>query len=380
MPTPATAEPGAGEKPGVERLIPVDLLRGLIMVFMALDHANYFIAQQHSSGEYWGGPIPEFPSALAFFTRLITHYSAPGFFFLMGTGMVFFTLARRRRGWSEWQIMRHFWIRGALLILLQLTLINFFWQIGPFDFPSIYIGVLLALGGGMILCSFLLRLNPPILITLALVFFVGTELLHPNPTMWNLLETDPFNLILLRSGGTATFWSNYPVLTWVELILLGMAFGHWLKRDAMKGYRRSAILGILFLLAFLALRTLDGFGNIRPRPGNGWMDYLSLVKYPPSMTFTLFTMAGNLLMLWAFARLHSRWLKPLAVLGREPLFFYILHLPGYAILGHWLTPDGSSLGFMYLLWLVGLVGFYLLTLAYSRYKQTRPIDSPWRFL
>lgn len=86
MPTPATAEPGAGEKPGVERLIPVDLLRGLIMVFMALDHANYFIAQQHSSGEYWGGPIPEFPSALAFFTRLITHYSAPGFFFLMEIG------------------------------------------------------------------------------------------------------------------------------------------------------------------------------------------------------------------------------------------------------------------------------------------------------
>jgi uncharacterized membrane protein len=366
-----------------ERYLPVDIARGLIVVFMALDHANYFIAQQHSSGEYWGGAVPEFPSAMAFITRLVTHYCAPGFFFLMGIGMMLFAHTRRRKGWSEWQIIRHFLIRGSFLILLQVTLINFFWRLGPSGFPRLYIGVLIALGGGMILCSFLLRLKPGLLLILALVFFVGTELLHPDPSMWNLLETDPLNLILLRSGGTSTFWSNYPILAWMELIIFGMVFGHWLMRSRETAYRRSLILGITFLMLFLVLRILDGFGNIRPRPGDGWIDFLSLVKYPPSMTFTLFTMGGNLLLLWIFSLLSEgklRWIRPLAVFGREPLFFYILHLPGYAVLGRWLTPHGSSLGIMYLLWLFGLVCFYTITYGYSRFKRRRPTDSLWRFL
>lgn len=366
-----------------ERSLPLDLLRGLIIVLMALDHANYFIAQQHSSGEYWGGAIPVFPSVMAFITRLVTHFCAPGFFFLMGVGMMLFTLARRSKGWTEWQIIRHFLIRGSFLILLQLTLINFFWRLGPFGFPNLYIGVLIALGGGMILSSFLLRLKPGFLLILTLIFFIGTELLHPNPAMWNLLETDAFNLILLRSGGTSTFWSNYPVFAWMELIILGMVFGHWLERSRKIAYRRALILGIIFLILFIVLRMFDGFGNIRPRPGDGWIDFFSLVKYPPSMTFTLFTMGGNLLLLWAFSLLSEgilRWIKPLAVFGQEPLFFYILHLPGYVGLGRWLTPKGSSLGIMYLLWLFGLVWFYTITYSYSRFKCRRPVDSLWRFL
>jgi uncharacterized membrane protein len=365
------------------RSLPIDLLRGLIMVLMALDHANYFIAQLHSSGEYWGGAIPEFPTTMAFITRFVTHYCAPGFFFLMGIGMMLFAHARRRRGWTEWQIIRHFLIRGSFLILLQLTLINFFWRLGPFGFPSIYIGVLVALGSGMIIASFLLRLNTAQLLILALAFFFGTELLHPDPSLWNLLETDPFNLILLRSGGTPTFWSNYPVLAWMELILFGIAFGQWLTRSPEATYRRAAILGIAFLMLFLVLRMLDGFGNIRPRPGDGWMDFLSLVKYPPSMTFTLFTMGGNLLLLWGFSHLTEamrRAIRPLVLFGQEPLFFYILHLPGYAGLGRWLTPDGSSLWVMYALWLFGLVWFYAIIRAYARFKQSRAPDSLWRYL
>ncbi len=368
---------------GNARLLPPDLLRGLIMALMALDHANYFIAQMHSSGEYWGGGVPQYASVLAFLTRLVTHYCAPGFFFLMGSGMVFFAEARRRAGWSEGRIIRHFLIRGALLIFLQLALINFFWKIGPFGFPSIYIGVLFALGGTMILSSFLVRLKPGHLLILALVFFIGTELLHPAPEMWNLLEADPFNLTLLRSGGTATFWSNYPVLAWLELVLFGMAFGYWLRHDPDSAYRKAAIFGGLFLVLFFVLRGLDGFGNIRPRPGDGWMDMLSLVKYPPSMTFTLFTMSGNLILLWLFSRLPAgrfRNTGPLVVFGREPLFFYVLHLPLYALVGRWLAPTGTSLGVMYIFWLLGLAALYPCTLLYGRFKRTRQPDSLWRFL
>jgi uncharacterized membrane protein len=366
-----------------ERFLPLDLLRGLIIVLMALDHANYFVAQQHSSGEYWGGTIPVFPSALAFLTRLVTHYCAPGFFFLMGTGMTLFADSRRRKGWSERKIIQHFVLRGSFLILLQLSLINFFWRLGPFGFPPIYIGVLFALGGGMILGSFLLRLKSPVLLLFALIFFIGTELLHPDPSLWNLLATDPFNLILLRSGGTEHFWSNYPILPWMELILFGLAFGQWFRIDQSVAYRRAGLLGLGFLVAFSILRTLNGFGNIRPRPGDTWMDFFNLVKYPPSMTFTLFTMSGILLILWIISRLPPQVpliLTPLAVFGQEPFFFYVVHIPGYAGLGHWLTPNGSSLGVMYLIWLFGLVWFYTLTQRYAIFKLRQPPDSLWRFL
>jgi uncharacterized membrane protein len=297
--------------------------------------------------------------------------------------MSLFSDSRRLSGWTERRIIGHFLTRGALLILLQLTFINFFWRAGPFGFPPIYIGVLIALGGCMILCSFLLRLRVPYLILLAMVFFIGTELLHPDPALWNLLETDPFNLILLRSGGTAGFWSNYPILTWIEMVLFGMAFGQWLKFDRKYAYRRAAMLGLAFLTAFVILRMLDGFGNIRPRPGDGWMDLLSLVKYPPSMTFTLFTTGINLLLLWTFSRFSPSALKiirPLAVLGAEPLFFYILHLPLYLLLGRWLTPGGSSLGIMYLIWLFGLACLYPLTLRYRRLKQRQSPDSLLRLV
>ena len=366
-----------------ERNLPVDLLRGLIIVFMALDHANHFVAHQHSTGEYWGGPAPVFPSTLAFLTRLVTHYCAPGFFFLMGVGMALFAGSRRSQGWSERKIIQHFMLRGSILILLQLLLVNGIWGLGPFPFPPIYIGVLFALGGGMILSSFLLRLKPPALLLIAFTFFIGTELLHPDPALWNLLEADPFNLILLRSGGTGTFWSNYPILPWLELILLGMVFGQWMRSNQAQAYRRTAIMGLTFLAVFMALRLLDGFGNIRPRPGDSWMDFLNLVKYPPSMTFTLFTMGGNLLLLWAFARLSKRVLRflgALAVFGRVPLFVYILHLPLYLLLGRLLTPGGSPLGIMYLIWLFGLACLYPLALWYGHFKQRQVPDSLLRFL
>src|SRR5512139_3059913 len=98
------------------RLLPVDALRGLIIVCMALDHANHFVAQKHSSSEMWGGPFPTYTDPLAFLTRLITHLSAPGFFFLMGVGMFLFASARRKQGWSEWAILRFFLMRGGILI------------------------------------------------------------------------------------------------------------------------------------------------------------------------------------------------------------------------------------------------------------------------
>lgn len=141
---------------------------------MALDHANYMIAQGHSSGEYWGGPFPAYASTSSFLTRLVTHLSAPGFFFLMGAGMALFTQSRRERGWSGRRITGHFLLRGGFLILLQLLVINPLWMMGPEPFPQLYLGVLYALGGTMVLGNLMLNLSPVrlLVISAALFFYI----------------------------------------------------------------------------------------------------------------------------------------------------------------------------------------------------------------
>ena len=364
------------------RLFPLDALRGLIIVLMALDHANHFIAQQHPPGEYWGGPFPVYHDALTFLTRLVTHLSAPGFFFLMGAGMLLFAHSRRKQGWSEWAIIGHFLIRGGLLILLQLLVVNRAWELSPGGWGlEIYIGVLFALGGTMMLGSLLLWLKPKGLLALTVVLVLGAELLTPDPSLWNQVF-QPLNRLLLIPGGNLELWVNYPVLPWLELVTFGILFGHWLVDDPGKAFKRALGLGVSFLLAFLVLRYLDGFGNIRPRGGDTWIDFLNVVKYPPSITFNLLTTGVNLIIMGLFARAGGKWqqfFQPLVVFGRVPLFFYLVHLFLYAGLGLWLTPNGTSIPKMYPYWLLGLLILYPLCLWYGRLKHRQVANSILRF-
>ncbi len=368
---------------GRTRLFALDALRGLIMVLMALDHANYMIARGHTSGEYWGGPFPTYTDAISFLTRLVTHLSAPGFFFLMGAGMVLFAQSRRERGWTRGRISGHFLLRGASLIFVQLLVINPLWKLGPEPFPDLYLGVLYALGGTMLLGSLMLNLSPAALLATSAGLFLGTELTHPDPGQWGLIFDQPLGLLLGYGGGDGTVWVTYPILPWLELTLFGMSFGHWLSKDARGACRRGARIGGMLIGLFLILRVLNGFGNIRPRPGDTWMDFLNVVKYPPSMTFTSLTMGSNLILLWAFQRWEDRIrpaLAPLVVFGRAPLFFYILHLALYLLLGRLFAPRGMSIPAMYPWWLLGLLILFPLTRIYQGYKHAQPASSPLRFL
>jgi uncharacterized membrane protein len=363
------------------RLVPLDALRGLIIALMALDHANLFIAQQHSSGEYWGGPFPVYRDALPFLTRLVTHLSAPGFFFLMGAGMVLFAHSRRARGWSERAIVGHFLVRGGVLIGLQFLVVNRAWELSPGGWMlDVYVGVLFALGGAMILGSLLLRLKPLVLLLLSGALVLGVALFIPDPDAWNQ-AFHPVSRLLLIPGGNLDLWVNYPVLPWLGLTTFGMLFGHWLLDDPRAAFKRALRLGALFLLAFLAIRYLDGFGNLRPRQGDTWMDLMNVVKYPPSVAFTLLTMGANLALLGLFAQVGERlqrYVRPLVVFGRVPLFFYLTHLFLYVGLGH-LLPGSTSIAAMYPYWLLGLVILFPLCLWYGGLKHRQVARSAVRF-
>jgi uncharacterized membrane protein len=371
------------EGPGGSRVLAIDALRGLIMVLMALDHANLFVAQKHSSGEYWGGPFPHYDSALPFLTRAVTHLAAPGFFMLMGAGMALLARRRARQGWDRRRVVRHFWIRGGLLMVLQLAVVNRAWELSPGGWDiDIYIGVLFALGGAMILGSLLVWTRPAALLALALVALFVTELLTTEPALWpgdfTILER-----ILLVPGGDLSLWVNYPILPWFELLLFGMALGHYIDIKREWPRARGLWLGVGLLMVFIIVRGLNGFGNIRPRPGDGWIDFFNLVKYPPSIAFSALTTGVNLSILGLFAR-GTRRGKPLlqgmAVFGRTPLFFYVTHLFLYAGHGRLLAPQGTSIEGMLPVWLAGLLALFPLCLIYGAIRKRQPAGSPLRYL
>jgi len=400
-------QPKLSSQSAAGRVLDLDAWRGLIMIFMALDHANLLVAQKHPLSEMWGGAFPVFYSVLPFLTRFVTHLCAPGFFFLMGVGMVLFARSHQERGWSRAAVIRHFWLRGAVLIALKLLVVNRIWAWAPGGWGiQVYIGVLIALAGTMMLGSLLLWLRPALLLVVTVGLMVGVELLMPDPSRWGP-GLSLVQLVLLVPGGIvgpqgeALVWSNYPILPWLGLVALGMAVGQWLDRDSVGVRRQAWKIGVAFLAGFALLRYLDGFGNIRPRMGNSWMEYLTLVKYPPSITFVLLTMGLNLILWWALWRLSERApavVQPLAVFGRTPLFFYVLHLLLFAALGHLFTPSGSSIlamysprrspvaagwstyGTEYQYWLLGLVILFPLCWWYGRLKQRPSAPGILRFL
>lgn len=365
------------------RLKSLDALRGLIIILMALDHANYFTAQRHPTGEHWGGGFPTYNSAVAFLTRFVTHLSAPGFFFLMGAGMILFTKRRLDSGWKLGRIRGHFALRGLILIVLQFAIVNPIWKISPIRFPVWYQGVLVALGGTMILGILLLQVRPGLLILFTILLSTTMEITHPAPSTWGTYNNTPLGLILGFSGGTQTFWVNYPILAWLEFVTFGMAFGHWFQDDPELASRRAFYTGAALLVAFVPIRALDGFGNIRSMQGTTWIDFLNVVKYPPSWTFTFITMGLNLILLSIFQRGEQRLRRILAFLsiyGQVPLFLYITHLLLYALLGRAFTPYGSTYGLMYLLWLGGLASLYPLAIWYARLKSAPALHPVLQYL
>jgi uncharacterized membrane protein len=366
------------------RLLPLDALRGLIIILMALDHANAFIAHGKHEPELWSGQFPSYHGdTLAFLTRFVTHLAAPGFFFLMGVGMILLTSSRRQAGVDWWKIARHFLLRGALLILFQFLLENQAWEIiDPIPSPTVYFGVLYALGGVMILGSLVIWLPAKWLASLGAALILFTELSMPHDPSGNLVYSPVLRLLLLP-GYSPGMYVLYPLLPWLGVASLGMAYGVWVLRDQSDAYRGALWLGLSSLLILIPLRLIGGFGNIRPPQGQDWIAFLNLVKYPPSVTFLCLTLGGNLLILWFLVQTGKYlevFLEFLAVFGTTPLFFYITHLYLYAFMGQWIAPQGTGIPRMFPYWMLGLVVLYPLCWLYGRLKFSRPLDSIWRFL
>ena len=378
------------------RLASLDALRGLIIVLMAIDHARGFIARNHPS-EFWGAALPDYQGDwLAFLTRLVTHLCAPGFMFLMGAGAALFATSRARAGWSPLRVSGHLALRGLVLIVLGQLLENTAATFGtagavrgqtyglrvpgvPGDLPVILL-VLYGLGSALAVSSLLVRWRPLPLVLTSGACVLATHWLTPSASQLG----DPIHPLLgmlVVPGLASPVLAVYPTIPWLAPTLLGVAFGRWLDHDRDRAFGGIALAGVACLAIFVGLRASGGLGSFQPvEPG--WIGFLNVTKYPPSLTFLLLTLGVDFVLLGALeltGAADSRWLAPLRVYGSVPLFFFITHLWLYAAIGRFFLA-GMTIPQMFPFWLLGLLLLYLPCRWYGEFKRRRPSSLLLRLL
>jgi uncharacterized membrane protein len=376
------------------RLSSIDLLRGLVIVLMVLDHVRDFLY----AGAWGSDPLdPAHTTGLLYATRWITHLCAPTFVFLAGAS----AWLQRERGKSAPDLARFLLARGLWLVFLELTLVGFAWS---FSLPFLLaLQVIWAIGWSMVGLAALVRLPRAAVLVLGLLIIAGHNLLDPLlparfgnlADVWMALHAPG----LWRYHGMPFAFDAYPVLPWLGVMLLGYGLAPWFLLPAAPRDRRFLSLGAALLALFLLLRYFNGYGDPQPWTvqasfGQSVMSFLRVQKYPPS----LFYVCATLGLMFLSVPLVSRWRGPLArvvlVFGSVPLFAYVLHLylahalaillrlaTGQSIAGQidlvrvqfthpeLLAGTGFSLAVVYATWIAVLVILYPLCRWYSRLRQ-----------
>jgi uncharacterized membrane protein len=316
------------------RLVSVDLLRGLVMVLMALDHTRDFMS-------YQGFPPEDMAhtNGALFFTRFVTHFCAPVFAFLAGTGAFLAT----SRGKSIQQVSRFFLTRGLWLVLLEFTVIDFAWGFVPW----VHAGVIWVLGWSMVVMALIVRLPTRWIGALGLGMIATHNLLDRiDPASFGKLS---WLWILLHTRGSVPVTTHfqlsvkYVLIPWVGVMAVGFAFGSLLLRSD----RRKWILtiGISATVLFFVLRLLNGYGNGiaglpfgYPRSAGPWIvqptlsltviSFFNTLKYPPSLDYLLMTLGPSLILLGLLdkSKAERGLSRVLMVYGRVPLLYYVLHI------------------------------------------------------
>jgi uncharacterized membrane protein len=358
------------------RVFAIDAVRGWVMIFMALDHAMAF-SYFHIFAEGFQRLRPQpMPDTLHYVTRFITHYCAPTFVFLAGLSVALYTLSRRSRGLSESQITLKLVTRGLLLIGLQLLVVNWIWGLGlPPGWIQVYFGVLACIGSGLIILAFARRLPAPLLAAGSILLLLVVPLLLTAFPL-RVGGDQPFLETVLQPNLEGWVSVRYPILPWLGVMGLGCASGFWMGTKSERMARFFLFLGLSLLAGWLVVRLAGGYGNLTPYEGGDWRDFLLMSKYPPSLAFLMWNLGGMAIAIAAHQYLQKRlparrfW-EVITLFGQTPLFFYVVHLLVYKLLG--LMPFlRGSLAAGYLAWLVGLAVMIPLCAAFRSVRRKYP--------
>jgi uncharacterized membrane protein len=357
------------------------------MILMALDHTRDFFGNS--------GINPTDPATTTiplFFTRWITHFCAPTFFLLTGTGAF---LAKRRRSTSE--LSRFLFTRGLWLIFLELTVTRCLgWQFN-FDYHVLILVVLWALGWAMIVLSALVYL-PPWAVTAFGVVMIATHNLFDSVQSNNPLWTILHSLNFLVNTPQHVIFVSYVLIPWVGVTAVGYGLGQIYNWPSDRRRPFLLRLGLAMTAAYVVLRAINVYGDplrwsTQKSAVFTVLSFLNTNKYPPSLLYLLMTLGPVMLFLCAVDAGTPRWLRPALIFGRVPLFYYLLHIPlihliaiavCYARYGHiyWMfeSPDLGNFpitpppGWGYSLpvvWAVVVVTLYPVCRWYSGVRQRR---------
>jgi uncharacterized membrane protein len=366
----------------VSRLASVDIVRGAVMVLMAIDHVRVY------SGVPAGGP-----SLGVFFTRWVTHFCAPAFVFLAGTGAY---LHLRKTG-DRGAMARYLVTRGLMLVVLELTVIRASWTFGVDYSQFILAGVIWMLGWCMVLLAGLIFLPTPLVGAIGLAVIIGQGVFGRLPpaavSQFIYLGED---VKLGTDGPSVTVL--YTIVPWIGVMAAGYAFGSILTREASIRRRLCLRIGLFATAAFLTLGVIQVIAGPAPESAApALMRLLNQQKYPASQMFLLMTLGPTIALLPFAERAKGRIAEMLAVFGRVPMFYYLLHIPAIHAVSMlvWFLRDGTAhadwfatapyvsvppdqrwgLPLLYLVFIVCVVILYFPCRWYAHLKQRS--DSGW---
>ncbi len=375
------------------RVESIDLLKGLAMIIMALDHTrDYF----HSSAFLFDPTDPTLTTLPVFLTRFITHFCAPVFCFLAGTSAWFVGKRKSKRTLSSFLLKRGLW-----LIFIELTIVNFAWQF-DIQFSVNGIAVIAMLGICMIILAGLIHLNRNFLLVFCCLVILGHSLLDKVQVSDNLLWAILHHQTFFTYDSGFKFYISYPIVPWFAVMALGYTFGSFYDSsyESIMRKKNFNIIGLSLVILFFVLRFINIYGDpILWQKMDGFdktlMSFFQLTKYPPSLLFLLFTMGFMFLFLSNSENLKGKIISWCTLFGRVPFFFYIIHLYiihiltaifaklfGFGwllvVLQDWINEIPEIKGYGFNLWVVYAVwiGVILITFPlckwYDRYKSGNP--------
>ncbi|MFL6244953.1 MAG: DUF1624 domain-containing protein [Thermoanaerobaculia bacterium] len=295
----------------MRRIVSLDIVRGAVMVLMAIDHVRVF------AGVPAGGPDPA-----VFFTRWVTHFCAPVFVFLAGTAAYLYGRKVESRG----ALAKFLVMRGLWLVLLELTLLRFAWTFN-FDYANFtFAGVIWVIGWSMVILGALVFLRARVVAAIGVLIIVAHNAIPP-------IESPSWLLRVLYAGWKfevpALGWNVvvlYTLIPWVGVMAAGYGFGTVMELTVERRRRICLALGMAAVVLFAILRATGIYGDPRPWDGSV-LGFLNTSKYPASLQFLLMTLGPMLIVLPLLENARGRIARWLSVFGQVPFFYYVLHIP-----------------------------------------------------
>jgi len=383
------------------RIESIDLLRGIVMIVMALDHVRHVF--HHDA--YLNDPLDLMKTSVPiFFTRWITHYCAPIFVFLAGIS-VYLHGVNMSRG----ELANYLFKRGLWLVIVEVFIISLATTFNP-TYPLINLQVIWAIGISMIVLSALIYLRREFILIISVLLIAGHNILDNVHVpgggfasfIWSILH-EPADYVF----GRHLIVVKYPVLPWIGILSIGYYLGYLFSAhyDPEKRMKVLILLGFISMELFFFLRTMNNFGDSghwtnQKSAVYSLLSYLNVTKYPPSLLYSLITIGPAMIFLAVADKPLNAFSRRIVVFGRVPFFYYVVHLYAIHLLAifaaiftgfGWksmilstkinLVPGLKGFGFnllsVYLVWIALIIVMYPLCKWYGRFKKNNLSTQGW---